>query len=110
MTDKPQWTVGQEVAYTINYGRTWRITRITRITPSGRLIVEGVSRQFDAQGRQMGSRWERLYLEPVTDEIRDAVRRDALLDRIQGRVRQGLKGLSTDQLERIVAILDEATP
>lgn len=93
--------VGDEVARSVGYGREHRVARIFAITPSGRIRFkngEAAPLEYSARGR-MGEGWNVSYLYPVTNNIRDEVRRRVLIARITDRAAVGkLQQLSTERL------------
>lgn len=98
--------VGDELAFRGGYRSDWHICKVTAITPSGRIKC-GDAYTLDPDLRIRGpQKWGPYEAKLVTEEIREASDRADMLDTIQRRS-QSMTTLTTDQLRRIVAILDE---
>jgi len=55
------------------------IARVERVTPSGRIVVNGM--QYRADGRPCGAgAWRRSHLSPVTPDVMEEMERDRLVD------------------------------
>jgi hypothetical protein len=85
----PRFKVGDELAFMSRspYGGRWYFNTIERITPSG-ILVCGKTRVRVSGGGQFlsvigESGWSTTRVEPATDEIRRAVRRDRMIDKIE---------------------------
>lgn len=103
---RKQWlatlNIGDEVAFRAGFENSWYLATIDRITPTRRFFCGG--RQFDNNGRCRGDNYGAASIEPVTQEVRDAVRNRKIVRRLRDVV---WSNLSLDSLRRIVAILDE---
>ncbi|MNP16364.1 hypothetical protein D3C76_1087550 [compost metagenome] len=95
-------TEGEEVAYdnSLPYHRSknWKIQRIAKITPTRQFRL-GNNDLFNNKGKLVGGEYS-IYIQPVTDEIRETVERERVLSRI--RHTQWDK-LPTDVLQHIEA-------
>jgi len=97
---KDGYTVGDELAFSVGWGRGhWEIIPIERVTPSGRMICGRftVNPNLTIRGRRSGAGgpWR---AEPVTPEIREQCRRYGLLTFLASF---NFSELSTDHLDRI---------
>ena len=93
-------------------GEVQGIHQVSSVTPSGRVRVAVGSfsvQEFNADGweRGAGRTFGRRRIVPVDDDIRERLARATAL-RIVGIAQWN--DLSTDQLRRIVAIIEEPTP
>ena len=96
--------VGDELAFRGGYRSDWHICKVTAITPSGRIKC-GDAYTLDPNLRIRGpQKWGPYEAKLVTPEIRELSERADMLEAIQ---RRSKPSLTTDQLRRIVAILDE---
>ena len=105
MSNATTLKVGDELAFA--YGGTyerWVIHRIDKITPSGRIKAGGFELNPDLSIRGNHGWRGPSEGEPVTDEIRQEMRRQQ-----HGYIVGAMKwrDLSNDQLSRIVAIVQE---
>lgn len=99
--------VGDELAFQCGYGRQWEIHRVEKITPSGRIRAGRWELDPDLRVRgKRGSFYGPYRAQRLTPEIREAAKRQWTIQRIE---RQKFGDLTTDQLERIYAILLEET-
>ena len=97
--------VGDELAFRGCYGREWSIFKVTGITPTGRIKCGHYT--LDPNLRIRGpQKWGPYEAKSVTPEIREASDRADMLEVLQRKARS-MAALTTDQLRRIVAILDE---
>lgn len=106
--DEPKLKVGDELAF-FQWGRCV-IYPIDKITPSG--MIKCGHYELDPNLRVRGrnrSAGTPYCAERVTDEIRQACLRDSLLDKITSLYIAGWSELSTETLEKIVALM-EAKP
>lgn len=108
MVDRQQWLnnlkVGDEVFVKNQYHA--RICRITKMTPTRRMEVsEWASTKFDKSGNQMGESWNSLTIYPVTDEVRDQLKRNELISFFKYDLQW--KTLKTQQLLDIMKIIQE---
>lgn len=98
---------GDQVAIETGFNfRNYKITTITRITPTRRIKTESGD-EFNKDGYERTSKnmWgHRKRLEPITPEIIDFIKRKKAINKIDNF---DIKKLSTDQLERMVAIINE---
>jgi len=101
----PEWTKGQEVALRTGYERdVYTLTTITRITPSGQIVLANGLR-FNLDGWERTSEPNPARIFPVTDEIRARIQHKLLVAWIQTSLQHGQH--TPDQLRRIAAILGE---
>lgn len=98
--------VGDELAFRGTYGRTWSIHKVTEITPTGRIKCGNVYTLNPNLTIRGANKWGPHEGQIVTPEIRERVVRADMLESIE-RQRIRMSTLTTDQLRRIVAILDE---
>lgn len=96
--------VGDELAFQCGYGRQWEIHCVEKITPSGRIKVGRWELDPDLRVRGRSGYGGPYEGEIPTPEIREAIKRQYLTRRIE---RQKFGDLTTNQLERIYAILLE---
>jgi hypothetical protein len=94
--------VGDELA--LSYGSGWRITKVAKVSPTGRItLAGGTVLNPDLSVRGEGS-WSRTVASVVTPKILETIERHSLRARVE---RRAWTTETTDQLRRIVAILDE---
>ena len=100
--------IGDEVA--VDTGRhgykNYEIIKIERITPTRRISLEGRSWKFDSNGRERGkvNSWTpRKCIKPVTQDIRDSIRKKYIISRIES---VKWETVSLDKLEKILEIID----
>jgi hypothetical protein len=98
--------VGDELAFRGTYGRTWNIHRVTEITPTGRIKCGSVYTLNPNLTIRGARKWGPYEGQLVTPEIRERVVREDMLEAID-RQKLLIPTLTTDQLLRIVAILEE---
>jgi hypothetical protein len=98
--------VGDEIAISYDkYGRSnYRIEKVEKISPTGRITSD--STVYDSDGREMGKHgsWdvpERLV--PVTQEIRNGIRKRVLIAKLNNI---NLETIELEKLESIVKILE----
>jgi len=96
-----QLEVGDQLAFRRTHGSGWTIHKITRITPSGRIVCGPYTLNPDLSVRAAA------YYGPytghlVTDAIRSEVTRDRRLKRLQSIV---FDGLTDEQLTGILRIV-----
>lgn len=113
--ERQQWlnglNVGDEVA--VDYGRRggYHIGKITRITPTRRFTVEGKGCTFGNDGWEMVGKsrgsWGycRSKIQPVTDEIKQAIVRAEAISYINAYLR--VDNLSTQQLLDILKVIQQ---
>jgi hypothetical protein len=111
MSTATEIKVGDELAFNVGYGKgVWDILKVSKITKTGRIVCgtgEGESQYTldpDLRVRGRHSYSGPYRGEPVTDEIREQVFRQSAVSRLYNRQ---WSAFTTDQLRRIVAILDE---
>lgn len=79
------YAVGDELAFQYGHGG-WKIAKIERITPSGRIICGGYTLNPSLTIRGLSNTYCPPFRgQPVTDEIREAVRRQKALIKV-GRI------------------------
>lgn len=98
--------VGDEVAIECgNYGyRDYYIKNIDKISPTGRITIK--STVYDHTGREMGKAgtWSKKNsLEPITQDIKDFVRRKELLEKV---TKTKWDKISLEKLENIAKTLE----
>ena len=94
--------VGDEVAvHGRGFGDRVAVYKVEKLTPT-QIVVRG-DRYDKATGRERGaSAYDRMSLEPVTEEVRQKIRRDRLLVRIDKSMRNfNLHKMPLQQLEAI---------
>lgn len=97
-------TVGDEVA--VNSGGRYLIEKVTKVTRTQIVTTYGRFRKSD--GRYVGgSIWRITIIQPVTDTIRNKIRKSELVLKLSRQNGFSFLTLSLDQLERIQAIIDE---
>lgn len=88
-------------------GRSYSIHTVHRVTPSGRIIIAAGSgsAEYNPDGWLRGAdRWDRSYLTAPTPEIREAVERRTLVERL--RVVRWDE-LDTASLRRVMVALEQ---
>ncbi|MEK5060893.1 MULTISPECIES: hypothetical protein [unclassified Paenibacillus] len=101
---------GDEVAYnTVRYGgdKSYAIHKVKRVTPTGKIRLDN-DLLFDNRGdHRSGEGWftTRYYLQPVTQEVKDANRRRNLLYEISGT---DFRKLPLDKLEIVMKAIKES--
>jgi len=99
--------VGDKIA--VEYGQygtgNYRIDKVDKITPTGRIVIE--NRTYDPEGQEMGksnsySRSYKLY--PITQKVIDFIRTEKLLYEIKNT---NWNTLNLEQLEAISKILQK---
>lgn len=101
--------VGDKLAFRIGFRNQWHIETIKKITPSGRIKCGHRELNPDLTVRGRSNSWSGPYCaEILTPELEAEIEAEAKALRIRNRVRSiSIRDLTDDQLERIVAILDE---
>ena len=105
-----KYKVGDELAFNCgSHTRYWRIEKITKITPSGRMTVGefSVNPDLTVRGRS-GSRSSPYAAEPVTNEIREEIKDTEERSRNYSVVtRHNWRNTSSEALRRVADILRE---
>ena len=73
--------VGDDLAFNENYGATWVIDRVKKITPKGQIVTERGRRlnpDLTLRSRPFGS----SRAQPVTDEILLKIWRKSVIDKL----------------------------
>lgn len=104
--------VGDKVLYRYwTFGGTIeRIETVTRVTPTGRIRVEGSSSQFDKYGREMGANSYRggAELSIPKEEDYKRIKENAVISKALSLLeKMNKKTLSYDKAVKIVEILSE---
>lgn len=104
--------VGDKVLYSYwtFSGTVERIETVTRVTPTGRIRVEGSDSQFDKYGRQMGGdSWRGgATLKIPTEEDFKRIKENAVISKALSLLEKlNNKTLSYDKAVKIVEILSE---
>lgn len=107
VNEDTQWInslkVGDEVAFRRGFGRELVITKVIKITPTGKIRVADTDCLFDERGCAKFDKWTYYHLEPVTPEIRAAVKRKRMLQQISATK---FHTLSDSKLESIIEIIN----
>jgi hypothetical protein len=86
--------------------RNYTMVKVIRVTPGGRIVVMNEYNQestFDKHGRRIGaSAWNSQWLEEITPEIKDEIKRGKLLRIMKD---YDFKDLSTSNLEKVYQLL-----
>ena len=93
-----EWKVGDEVACCAHPWRHWSIHKIIGITPSGLLKLSGGTLLYPSLRRRGGESWDTPVYREVTDEIREKVKRQWL---VQSLSRASWGNLPTSTLEAV---------
>lgn len=107
--DEKEWLAslkpGDMVAYESRscFGPKYAISQVDYITPSGQIVVRG-GRRFWPDGREITSNLRRARLEPMSNKIRDEIRKYKVVSDLRGR---DWGAVSLEKLQRISAILEE---
>lgn len=96
--------VGDELAFSCGYRGNYEIHKVEKITPSGRIKVGWWELDPDLRVRGRHGYSGPYRGELVTQEIRDAVKRQHYFQKVS---LMKPENLTTSQLERIVAIIAE---
>jgi hypothetical protein len=100
--------VGDEVAVTGRWCERNFIATVSRVTAT-LIVTDGAELRFQRKtGYEYGSgsSYNRRRILEITDEIRNGLRRNVALKIIE---RSNWQSMTTDQLERIVAIIEEVS-
>jgi len=95
---------GDEVAFSDRYS-SYSIIAIERITKTQILLNNGYKFRKDSGYMVGGNIWNHATMEPVTEKIKNAIKRRNLKIKI-GKIE--FKSLSNEKIERILAIVNEA--
>lgn len=99
------YEVGQEVAIRSGYGyASYRAAKVAKITPSGQVVLTNGDR-YQPSGHRIGGGSYRESIEPMTDKIRDGIRKEEIASRLSV-VRW--KDLPLSTLECVAAALANA--
>ena len=99
--------VGDELAFVKRYGKGWDFYTVTGVTPSGRIKCGPYTLNADLTVRG-GGRNDPYAAKVITEEMREQNRDIEEHRRLRHIVEDvPWREVSTDQLRRIVAILDE---
>jgi len=103
-----EFTVGQEVAI-INYHWGRRVEGFSTVAVVGkRRIVLANKSEWSIEGRPWGYRYESRSIVPATEELhREALDTERRNNALRGIDRVKFRNLTTDQLERILAVINE---
>lgn len=88
--------------------QSWTIYKISHITPKRtRFELEGSTMAFDKGGScKVGGTWgTRFYLNPVTDQVIEDMRRHKAIVTIENVDKEIWPSATTDELERIASLI-----
>lgn len=98
---------GDDVGFEDRY-RCKKIAKVIRITPTGRVVT--TAGKFAVDGWEIGaSSWDKAHLIEVTDALKEEIEHGQLVDELSHQ-NWHKKHITTDQLRRICAILQEPQP
>lgn len=100
------YAVGEELAVPVGFGGAWRVIKIEKITPSGRMKCGHWELNPDLTIRGRTDRWGPSRAYPITDEIRAQICRQKYLAKIESKV--DWNKLSDEQLKRICEVLEQS--
>lgn len=109
MSDLSHVKEGEEVAMRIGMSDSFILYPVTSINPKG-IIQISTGAKFRPDGSPLAKtdKWGvPAYIQPVTDEIRQAIRKNMLIGRLSRLDYNQWKGLSLAKLEALVALLDQ---
>lgn len=107
MSEHPPIKVGDKLAYQDHYSRKWRICKVEKITPSGRIKCGLLELNPDLVVRGRGESWSKPYrLEVATPEILAAAHRSSMIDKITRF--EKWSALTSDQLETIMTWIERS--
>lgn len=107
MKQEGKFFVGQRVLVVCGtMGTSKFISKITKITPTGLIAVEGRSNKYKPNGRYYKDYWNSSHIEPLTDKSEKEVKARELVDVI---ARGDLAKLSFEALQAIVNIIKSET-
>lgn len=97
--------IGDELAFRLNFSGEYRIYKVERVTPSGRIKCGPYELNADLtiRGERGRGYWGPYRGEPVTEEIREGVQRSNLLARVRNA---NWSKLDTASLGLVVSILN----
>jgi hypothetical protein len=84
MTETIELQVGDELAFSCNYGTRWRIVPIEKITPSGRIHCGGYVLNPNLRVRGAEGHSGPFYGQIPDDQIREKARRQDALETLKG--------------------------
>lgn len=85
--------------------------QVTRITPTGRMLVTNHSNYFDKNGNEITSnRWSRFWLEPLTKEKEEELRKERIIRKALSAMRDmcNKQSLTYEQAVRVLLALEIA--
>lgn len=111
MNNELKVKAGDKVLYRYNsWGRSVeRIETVKKVTPTGRIRIEGMDSQFDKYGREMGvDAWsEHAILSIPTEEDYKRIKENAVISKAISLVKDlSRKTLSYDKAVKIIEILE----
>lgn len=90
-----------------DYGQFDHMEEVQRLTPTGRIIVNGVT--YNPNGIERGGDWRYRRLREATPEAIEQIRRDGIISATIKRMHNTLN-ITYDQAVQILAILDGGEP
>lgn len=105
--------VGDSVLYQYGYSfnRVERIVKVTKVTPTGRIRIEGQDEQYDKYGNQMGKkdRWSSSsHISLATeDDIKRIKENHTISNALSLMEKKNKENLSYEQAVKIIEILKE---
>lgn len=98
--------IGDTVAFNIGrYGHDrYVIDKVNKITSGGKIKTR-LGYEFNKYGVCKVDQWHSFFLQPVTDEIMEQIKREKLLKLI---TEANFSNLTTNQLEKIAFIMQES--
>lgn len=101
--------VGDKLLYRHSHwsNRVERIETVTRVTPTGRIRIEGRDCQFDKYGKELGGdAWSgRAYLSIPTDEDYKRIRETETISKAESLMKNAK--LTYEQAVKIIEILED---
>ena len=99
-------SVGDELVIQVGFGGAWRVIKIEKITPTGRMKCGHWELNPDLTIRGKTDRWGPRRAYPITEEIRAQICRQNYLAKIESKV--DWNKLSDEQLKQIFAVLEQS--
>lgn len=113
MNDELNVKVGDFVLYQNGYSYNFfeKIVKVAKVTPTGRIRIEGYDEQYDKYGCQMGNRdrWScGSHIRIATDEDYKRIKENSAISKALSLMgEKNKKNLSYEQAVKIIKILKE---
>jgi hypothetical protein len=102
--ENKEFKVGDEVLVIPNNGPDW-ISKVVKVTPTGRVRIENSSTQFSKEGYQIGnSIWDRKHIKHLTSDDKAKIARDRLILKLRA---VDWSKYSTEKLTEVFLVINE---